>query len=183
MIVDENGRRTGPACTDNFQVRPFVYDGVEFHSCEQAFQALKFVPGSSERDRICGMKPLDRESDSSFGMRCWSEGRRGSSRELRKDWDAVKVGVMLAVNEAKYAQNSDLARDLLATGTANLVGSASTSWSFKGSDHDWGHWNGLIQMRLREELRPLADRSPGVLEGIVARFDAYLASQDHERAK
>ncbi len=118
------------------------------------------------------------ESDSSFGMRCWSEGRRGSFSELREDWDAVKVGVMFAVNEAKYAQHPDLARDLLATGTATIVGAASTSWSFKGSDHDWGHWNGLIQMRLREELRPPAERSPGVLEGLIALFDAYLDQED-----
>ncbi len=121
---------------------------------------------------------MDKESDSSFGMRCWSEGQRGSSNEFRKDWDAVKVGVMLAVNEAKYTQNADLARDLLATGTATIVGASSTSWSFKGVDHDWARWNGLIQMRLREELRPPEARAQGVLEGLIAHFDAYLDSED-----
>jgi predicted NAD-dependent protein-ADP-ribosyltransferase YbiA (DUF1768 family) len=183
MIVDETGtgRRIGPACTDNFQVRSFTYGGIEFHSCEQAFQSLKFVPGN-QRDRICRMKPMESESDSSFGMRCWSEGRSGPSYELRKDWDAVKVGVMLAVNEAKYKQNADLARDLLATGNATIVGASSTSWSFKGNDHNWARWNGLIQMRLREELRPPETRAPGVLEALIAQFDAY-ASEGRARER
>ncbi len=90
---------------------------------------------------------------------------------------------MLAVNGAKYTQNADLARDLLATGTATIVGAASTSWRFKGSDHNWARWNGLIQMRLREELRPPEERAPGLLEGLVAQFDAYVDSEDRARQR
>ena len=83
---------------------------------------------------------------------------------------------MLAVNRAKYAQHADLAADLLATGTAAIIGGPSTSWRFRGEDHGWQRWNGLIQTLIREELREPEDRAdPGLLEGLLAEVAAYSA--------
>uniref|UniRef100_A0A7S0M1A4 NADAR domain-containing protein n=1 Tax=Cryptomonas curvata TaxID=233186 RepID=A0A7S0M1A4_9CRYP len=173
FVVDESGKkRIGPACTDNFQVRRFVVDGVEYYSCEHAYQALKFIPGSRQ-DAVRCLRPYVGENDSAFGMRCWSEGQRGS---VRDDWDAIKVGVMFAVNEAKYMQHEDLQRELISTGQAKIVGGPSTSWTVDGKFHNWNCWNGLIQMRLREQLRLESDRVPGVLESLIADFDAYSAA-------
>jgi predicted NAD-dependent protein-ADP-ribosyltransferase YbiA (DUF1768 family) len=173
FVVDESGeKRVGPACTDNFQVRRLTFDGFEYYSCEHAFQSLKFIPGSRQ-DAIRSMHPYVGENDAAFGMRCWSEGQRGT---LRGDWDAIKVHTMFAVNEAKYMQHGDLQQELLNTGQAKIVGGPSTSWTIDGTFHNWNRWNGLIQMRLREQLRPESDRVPGVLENLVAEFDAYVAA-------
>ena len=174
-LVREDGKKcTAPACTDNFQVRPFVYDGVRYHSCEQAFQAHKFLPGP-DRERISKLRPNIGESDHDFGMRCWSAGQHGSAEYFRSDWEAVKVGIMFAVNEAKYLQHDDLRNDLLATGSLPIIGGPSTSWTFRGNSYGWSNWNGLIQMRLREQFRAPEERAPGVLEGLLAQFDAYFA--------
>lgn len=115
-------RRAGPAATDNFQVRPFEYDGTTYHSCEHAYQALKFTAASSERRRMVEIIPRVGELDSAHGMRCWNGGQRGAKGAYRKDWDCVKVITMLEVNRAKYAAHADLQADLLATGDAEIVG-------------------------------------------------------------
>ena len=173
FVVDDSGKKkVGPACTDNFQVRRFIFDGVEYYSCEHAYQALKFIPGSRQV-KLQSLQPSAGENDSAFGMRCWSEGQRG---QVRDDWDAIKVGVMLAVTEAKFMQHEDLQQELLSTGRADIVGGPSTSWTIGGKVHNWNHWNGLIQMRVREQLRPESVRNSEVLRKIVAEFDAYSAA-------
>merc|ERR1712232_1437458 len=84
------------------------------------------------------------------------------------------VQVMYLINAAKYAQHPDLQFDLLKTGTAKIIGALSITWICQnGSKEQWSTWNGLIQTRIREELRPPSDRTPGVLESIVEQFDKY----------
>merc|ERR1712032_73667 len=73
-----------------------------------------------------------------------------------------------------YAQHPDLQFDLLKTGNAKIIGAPSITWiSQNGSREEWSTWNGSIQTRIREELRPYSDRTPGVLESIVEQFDKY----------
>ncbi len=103
-------------------------------------------------------------------LRCWSAGQLGT---LRSDLDAVKVDLMYSVNQAKYMQHQDLVEELLSTGSGKIVGGASTSWTVNGKYHCWTTWNGLIQMRLREEFRPEQDRAPGLLDDLVSEFQAY----------
>lgn len=157
-----------PASTDNFQVRPFIFDGVEWQSCEQAYQAYKFAD-AARREQIRRIKPNVNESDSTHGMRCWSEGQHG---RVRPDWDAVKVEVMLRVNRAKYMQHGDLQEALLSTGDVPIVGAPSTSWSLPdGSTVNWSAWNGKIQLLIREELRE--SNSP-VRTALAAEFAEYM---------
>ena len=49
----EHEQRLCPPCTNNFQVVPggFEYDGITWHSVEQAFQSLKFPRGASLSSR------------------------------------------------------------------------------------------------------------------------------------
>ena len=115
-------RRAGPAATDNFQVRPFEYGGHTYHSCEHAYQAMKFTASSEDFRRMVDIVPRVGESDSAHGMRCWNEGQRGSKRAYREDWDCAKVRIMLDVNRAKYAAHADLRADLVATGDVEITG-------------------------------------------------------------
>lgn len=151
-------RTIGPPCTDNFQIAPFPFDGDEWQSVEQCYQACKYLKttpaGASGRQRIQQMLPHAGETDHSHGMRVW---RAGSSADLRSDWDAVKVEVMLRACRAKLLANEGLRRELLATGEAQITGAPSTSWTgASGKGHSWTNWNGKVQMILREELRQQA---------------------------
>ena len=178
---------SAPACTDNFQIAPFNFDGTEWQSCEQCYQAMKFVSPES-RDCIRRIIQWPEETDRAHGMRSWHEGQRLS--DVREDWNAVKVEVMLRVNRAKYAQNPQLQRELVATGTAKIVGSPSTSWKLQdGTTVNWSHWNGLIQMRIRAELS-LASAARGphprigareTLREIAELFDRYMSSEGGQK--
>lgn len=175
LVQPEGGRRKipGPTCTDNFQVRAFEVDGERFFSCEQAFQALKFAAGSAERQKIADIKPFAAESDHSHGMRVWLAGNQIAEGKMIPNWNSVKLEVMLEVNRAKYAQHEDLRAELLATGSATIVGCPSTQWSCNGKHHKWADWNGRIQMLVREELRPEEERNADLVASLLAMFRSY----------
>jgi len=159
-----------PTSTDNFHIRPFVFDGVEFQSVEQAYQASKFTH-TYVREALRKMLPTPGESDSEHGMRVWSEGQH--HRCIRPDWNAVKVEIMLRACRAKYAQHADLQAALVSTLDVPLDGAPSTSWTTNaGGTESWTRWNGLIQMRLREELQPT-----GILPGLEQAFASFYESE------
>ena len=174
-------RMIGPPCTDNFQVAPFPFDGDEWQSVEQCYQACKVLKtttfGASFRQRMQQMRPFAGETDHNHGMRVW---REGASAGLRSDWDAVKVEVMLRVCRAKLLANEAVRRELLSTGDAQIRGAPSTSWTGSSGDgHSWTSWNGRIQTLLREELRQQAAGEPSSeLYGTLRRqFDEYMATE------
>lgn len=172
-------RIIGPPCTDNFQVAPFPFDGDDWQSVEQCYQACKVLKttGASFRQRIQQMLPFAGETDHNYGMRIW---REGASADLRSDWEAVKVEVMLRVCRAKLLANEALRRELLSTGEAQIKGAPSTSWTgSSGNGHSWTNWNGRIQTLLREELRQqVADEPSSELYAILRRqFDEFMAAE------
>ena len=81
-------------------------------------------------------------------MRVWQIGQ---NKPCRDDWTkpAVKVEVMYMACIAKLVQHPEMHRDLLDTGDAELQGGPST-WK-------WSQYNGLIQMKLRRQLREGVD--------------------------
>merc|ERR1711871_508277 len=163
-------KRAAPSCTDNFQLAKFKYKGATIHSCEHAYQAAKFKPGTRYWTKLCALTPLPEESCSSFGMRCWSAGQTG---RIRDDWNQIKVQVMYEVNMAKYQAYENLKHDLVSTAGQTLLGGPSTSWKFHGTVHKWQVWNGRVQMRIREELRPVHERDAKLLSQLCKQFDAY----------
>jgi len=160
--------RQALACTDNFQIRPFVFNGSEWFSVEQCYQAMKFT-NRGMRDRLRLTKPKPKEDDTTYSLRLWDMGQRKAA--IRPDWDSAKVNMMYRIVAAKYAQHADLRADLLSTGDGEIVGCASTSWKTKsGKSENWSTWNGIIQMRIREELRAESERTPGLLKSLVDFF-------------
>lgn len=167
----------GPPATDNFQVAPFEFDGVTWHSVEQCYQAYKFLD-QADRERIRHMAPHAGESDSSHGMRVWRAGGSGRGT-LRSDWNAVKVEIMLRACRAKLAAHETLRDELLGTGEAQIVGARSTQWASKSGSHGWSEWNGNIQMLLREELKQAAsgEAPTDVLRGLAHTFQDYMQAE------
>ena len=172
-------RKRAPPCTDNFQLRRFVYDGTLYFSCEHAYQAAKFRKGSRPRRQVDSIVPKRLETASGHGMRCWSIGGLPCKKDdYHPSWDRDKVGIMLAVNRAKYAQNPELQESLLSTGSVKIIGGPSTQWVYRKKTHTWGVWNGRIQNLIREELKKPEDRTPGVLEKMQSIFREYGVSEE-----
>ena len=138
-------RILGPSCTDNFQVvtPKFRYSGLEWHSVEQAFQALKFPSDSAVRLEIHATSPNIGESDGEYGLRVWEHGRFAEG--MREDWGQEKVKIMLLLNLAKYASSPSFQEDLIATGNQRIEGQEST-W-------EWKYWNSCTQMLIRKLLQ------------------------------
>jgi predicted NAD-dependent protein-ADP-ribosyltransferase YbiA (DUF1768 family) len=176
ILIDEEGKETtAPPCTDNFQVRPFFFDGQEWQSVEQCFQGLKFLD-LEMREQIRSIKKEPDQSDAGHGLSVWQAGQ--ARAQIRPDWDATKVEIMYLVNFAKYSQNKDLQDELLQTGTAEIAGGPSTSWTTRsGRKVNWSEWNGRVQMLIRELLRHPADQNVSLAQELQASFQEYLDDQ------
>ena len=173
-IVDSSGkRRRGPSCTDNFQVKPFSFRGKEWQSAEQCYQAMKF-DNLQLQERIRFLEKEPGETDSSHGCRCWQLGQQS---QPRADWEQVKIDIMFEVNLAKYGAYPELRDELLTTGTDEIVGAPSTSWVHPTlGEQNWSKWNGIIQMRIREMIRPVGEVNAAVLADLTAEMDRYSNS-------
>lgn len=179
---EDSSWKTGPTCTDNFQQVSFQFKEKEYQSCEQAYQAHKYRVGSETHEKISCMAPFAWENDVAYGTRCWKAGQLGNSSDSRDDWNTVKVRIMYEVNLAKYQQHPEMVKDLCTTDSWYITGALSTGWTVAGESYTWSDWNGLIQMRIREELRAREDRAytSSVLEGLITKFEKYELSTAHD---
>lgn len=124
----------------NFYEADVEYGGITFKNNEAAFQAQKVVDDS----RKLRFKDLNPRRAKRLGRRV----------RLRSDWEKVKDNYMYEICKAKFSQNPELAKKLLATGDEELV--EGNKWN----DTYWGVCNGRgknklgkILMKVREELR------------------------------
>lgn len=174
-LVDSQTKQKsqGPACTDNFQYIPFQYAGKLWHSVEQAFQAQKFTNPEHQEIIRNTLKTSASMSDSEHGNLVWQQGRRVGM--MRADWDKVKIDYMYETCLAKLESNPQLKKDLLATGSAKIVGGPSTGWDHPKMGHqNWGFWNGLIQMKCREMCKEnVAERNQGLIQEVDAVMKEY----------
>nr|MBO2493442.1 DUF1768 domain-containing protein [Clostridia bacterium] len=114
--------------------------GVEYKCAEAAFQAAK-AQNVTQRWAFVGLSGAEAR-------------RMGRRVPIRPDWEEVKVGIMTQVVRAKFTQNPDLAKKLLATGDALLVEENSWGDTFWGTCQGRGeNMLGRILMLVRYELR------------------------------
>ena len=89
-------------------------------------------------------------------LNCATAGEaKRAGRRIRQgpDWEARKTAVIRRVVEAKFRQNPQLARQLLATGDAQLVEENDWGDTFWGVCHGRGQNRlGKILMAVRDEL-------------------------------
>lgn len=127
----------------NFAPYPVRIDGTRFRTSEHAFQAQKF------RDPKDAAAVRDARTPA-IAARIG----RDRSRPLRKDWEAVKVGIMREIVLAKFSQHADLGALLLATGDARIVEHTENDdfWGDGGDGHG-ANMLGRILVKVRAELR------------------------------
>lgn len=125
----------------NFWPAQVVFAGISYPTVEHAYQAAK-SDVQSEREAICLAKtPGDAK-------------RLGKRVTMRKDWNAVKLDVMLDLLRQKFAIPT-LRAKLLATGDLMLV--EGNPWG----DYFWGvcrgkgeNHLGRLLMGVRSEIKP-----------------------------
>ena len=123
----------------NFHRCPQTVDGIEYPTNEHYFQSMK-------TDDL-GIRNYVATRPSPFLAMC--EGRGIPKKYFRKDWDEVKVDIMLKGLRAKFS-DPHLRNRLLATGDAVLHEDSPTDmfWGKKGKD-----MLGKLLMQVREEIR------------------------------
>lgn len=123
----------------NFYEAPVMYNGLAYRSNEAAFQAQK-CKNVKDMEKFTTMDPEEAQ-------------KAGQSVELREDWGNVKLSIMKDIVRAKFLQNADLAKKLLATKTALLEEENTWSDTFWGTVDGQGENHlGKILMEVREEL-------------------------------
>lgn len=129
----------------NFYECSVTYNGLTYKNNEAAFQAQKCI-NLKDREKFCNLSA--------------SESKKlGRKVVLRKDWEDIKIKVMTDIVKAKFEQNEDLQKKLLATEDAYLE--EGNTWG----DRIWGTVNGVgannlgkILMNVRKELQLELDR-------------------------
>lgn len=134
----------------NFYKVEFVWDGILWPSSEHAYQAAKTLDRKKRLEISWEPKPGDVK-------------RIGKTLELRPDWEKVKVKIMKEIVFAKFNQNPELKKKLLATGDAileegNTWGDRVWGISPPGSD-EGTNYLGQILMALRDQFREEEDAS------------------------
>ncbi len=143
----------------HFHPSKIVLDEEEWPTVEHFYQCQKSLdpqyqaairacatPGRAKRLAAWASQP--RKSKSWF---------HAEGKTPRPDWATVKVDVMRRADLAKYVQNEDLARQLLACGDAEIVEDSphDAFWGI-GQDGLGQNWAGRIIMEVRSHLRALA---------------------------
>ena len=129
----------------NFYECSVTYNGLTYKNNEAAFQAQKCI-NLKDREKFCDLRA--------------SESKKlGRRVVLRKDWEDIKIKVMTDIVKAKFEQNEDLQKKLLATEDAYLEEGNTCG------DRIWGTVNGVgannlgeILMNVRKELQLELDR-------------------------
>src|SRR5215510_2687966 len=130
-------------CFSNFSPHPVKMKGKVWPTSEHYFQAQKFVGTAHEEEIRLIKSPM-----------IAARMGRDRKRPLRPDWESVKDEIMLEAVRAKFTQNEDLRRILLATGDAEIIERASNdSYWGDGGDGSGRNMLGKTLMLVREELR------------------------------
>lgn len=78
----------------------------------------------------------------------------GQKVTMRSDWDQVKRQIMKEVCTAKFLQHSELRRQLMETGTEELIEDSPVDWYWGcGKDGTGKNVLGEVLMEIRQELK------------------------------
>lgn len=137
----------------NFHPSPIFYDGLWWPTVEHAYQAAKtlYHPHITV-DWVCG--------DIEGYAQIWNASTPGQAKRIGRgvispdNWDTWRIPVMAELLGLKFAEGTDLAKKLLATGDLHLE---ETNW---WGDRFWGvhegkgqNMLGKLLMQIRSELR------------------------------
>lgn len=132
-------------CLSNFSSFELLWRNRRFHTSEAAYQYEKFADTATSVALDIYLAPSAHEA---FKIAEANKGMR------RKDWDAVKIDIMIGILRAKVEQHEYVRRKLLATGDRCLIENAwrDSYWGW-GPERTGLNMLGTLWMRVRAELR------------------------------
>lgn len=116
----------------NFYDAPITYNGLTYRNNEAAFQAQKCLD-EDVRKRFIHLNASGAK-------------KMGRSVQLREDWEDVKLQIMFQICMAKFLQNEELRKQLLAT--EDFILEEDNTWG----DKFWGTVNGAGENNLGKTL-------------------------------
>lgn len=124
----------------NFHFCDIEMDGMTYRTLEHAYQAAKTTETEFRIAISACITPGDAK-------------RMGRQIPMRKNWERIKLDVMLGLLRQKFAEG-ELRAKLLATGDAHLEEGNKHGDMFWGTVHGFGENHlGKLLMQVREELR------------------------------
>lgn len=130
-------------CLSNFSAFTLMWKNLRFDTSEAAYHHEKFPDNPALQHQI-------RTAISAH--EAYKIAERWAS-ERRKDWDVVKVEIMLEILRKKVSQHEYVRRKLIATGKRTLVEDSwrDSFWGW-GKNIDGQNMLGRLWMHVREEL-------------------------------
>jgi ribA/ribD-fused uncharacterized protein len=135
-------------CFSNFSPHGIHIQGNYWPTVEHYYQAQKFI-GSPDAAIIPIIHRAETPEAAAALGRC-------RSRQLRSDWDLVKIQVMQEAVRKKFLIHPEIREVLLITGNEILVENSPTDYFWGcGADKTGQNHLGKILMSVREEIRKL----------------------------
>ena len=133
----------------NMSAYKVFYLGDTYYSAEAAYQGSKAAT-DLQRMKMVRVKRPD-----------YARRRGRSMKQIREDWDKIKLRVMYEIVKAKFSQNEKLQAKLLATRDRVLIEGNDWGDTFWGmTDGEGENHLGKILMRVRAELREAQNDKP-----------------------
>jgi ribA/ribD-fused uncharacterized protein len=121
----------------NFWECPITFEGLEYPSVENAYQAAKTLDIES-RKQFQNITPKESKSI-------------GKKMEIRDDWEMVKLEIMLHLSLEKFTRHTHLGTQLIETDDSYIE--ESNFWH----DTFWGTHNGIGENNLGKILMKVRD--------------------------
>ena len=132
-------------CFSNFSRHHIVVDGKRWRTVEHYFQAMKF-PHEPDRQKRIQQASTPKEAK----RIAWKKPAR-----VPKEWDRMRLQIMLTALRAKFEQHAELRETLLSTESETLVEHTSRDsyWGDGGRPGRGANKLGILLMQVRDELR------------------------------
>lgn len=144
MAIKFYSTRTTHGYLSNFSRHTIQLDNKRWPTVEHYFQAMKFPNDPERQERI-------RRADNPKLAKkiAWEKDAR-----IRSDWDNIRSDIMLKALRAKFTQHPELQRDLLDTGSEELIEhTRNDSYWGDGGDGVGQNKLGQLLMQIRNELK------------------------------
>jgi ribA/ribD-fused uncharacterized protein len=135
-------------CFSNFSPHPIQIAGTDWSTVEHYYQAQKFV-GSRDASVIPLIQAATTPEEAAALGRC-------DLRDVRSDWQQVKIPVMRAAVLTKFLTHGEIRAVLLLTGNEILVENSPTDYFWGcGANKSGENHLGKVLMTVREQLSHL----------------------------
>lgn len=146
----------------NFSAFHLQWRGRDFDTSEAAYHWERFATGQEGQSPAIGSRARRIADDIRFAPSAHEAFKMAQTHKVfqRRDWDAIKVGVMREIIRAKANQHEYVRRKLLESGNRTLIENSwrDDFWGW-GPNRDGQNMLGKLWMEVRAELRAIQNEA------------------------